>query len=189
MPKQDKKERKSRAVQKVLLKLPEDFDLAGKEIFLNLDGEKVVCPWEVRMVIPQLTRDEKDRQRRLSRSAYMRKPETVEKMKERMSRPDVIAKKKAYAEKPEVKLRKKMLAARSRKIRKEMKERDPEHYKQIEREVEEELRKTEKWIREMEALGNVLESDETSQSCEDSACPPTHGDRYPCGTVAHPRKS
>ncbi len=140
-----KKEKKTRAQIFLLISPPPGLHNDTK-ISSVIDGEIVNLPWEMRLATPQMTMIEKDKTRRMYRKEYMKKPSTIEKVRERMNNPTVIQKRKEYSERPEVKLRKKELAARSRAIRRELKESQPENYESIRRKIEEELSKNEEFV-------------------------------------------
>ena len=137
----------------ILVTPPENLH-PDAELSITIDGERLVCPWELRMAVPQLTPEEKERARRAYRREYMKKPDTIAKVRERMSRPEVIAKRKEYAERPEVKARKKELAARARAIKRALKETQPDTYESLKKKVEEEMKLTREWM-EAENLSEV----------------------------------
>lgn len=131
----------------ILVTPPENLH-PDAELSLLVNGERLILPWELRMAVPQLTPEEQARAKRAYRRAYMKKPDTIAKVRERMSRPDVIAKRKEYAERPDVKARKKELAARARAIKRALKEEQPDNYERLKQKVEQAMRENQAWIDE-----------------------------------------
>jgi hypothetical protein len=173
MPKMDKKpkkERKSRAQQRVLLKLPEDFSLEGANLFIQSGEDRLVVPWEVRVVTVQMTPEERRAQRRRSRQEYMRKPDVIAKNKARMANPEVIAKKKQYASREDIKQRKKLHSAKARKLKHLLREMNPELYQALDKEVLEKLKQSEKWARELDHLEFLEQRRELEEAaaCEEN---------------------
>jgi hypothetical protein len=93
MVKQDKVkgEKKTRAKLSVLISPPVGLKM-DHEFSVQIDGERIVCPWELRLAVPQLTDEEREKSRRIYRKEYMRRPETVAAVKERMSNPETVKK-------------------------------------------------------------------------------------------------
>lgn len=138
----ERKESKgTRAKLLILVNPPKEVQKGDELSILTRDGERIVCPWELRLATTQMTHEEKEKARRKNRQDYMKKPATIEKMKERMSDPKTIAKRKEYAEREDVKERKKVLAARARAIRKELKESQPDNYALLQKKVEEDMKR------------------------------------------------
>ncbi len=154
--------KRARAKISVVFSPPPDLQKGNELSFINKEGERIICPWEIRPVTFQLTKDEKEKARRIYRKEYMKKPETVAKLAERMRNPEVIQKKKDYAERKEVKERKKQLATRARAIRRVLKETDPEKYAELQRRVEEALLEN--------ARFNSIDAEEFIKTCDDPAC-------------------
>lgn len=141
-----KEAKKSRAKPYILIN-PETGIQKGDEIsFINDRGERIICPWELKMITPHLTEPERLKARQGYRKEYMKKPKTIAKVKARMADPDVIAKRKVYAEREDVKKRKKELAARARAIRRALKETQPENYELLKLKVENALRQNAEWV-------------------------------------------
>lgn len=140
----EKREKKARAKLMILATPPPELPM-DSILSMEVHGERIVIPWELRMAIPQMTPQEREKARRAYRREYMKKPETIAKVRERMSKPEVIAKRKEYAERPEVKARKKELAARARAIKRALKELQPDNYESLRKKVEEEMRHAQMW--------------------------------------------
>ncbi len=81
------------------------------------------------------TPEEKEERRRLYRQKYMKRPNVVEKLRKRLADPQTIKARKEYAERPQVKERKKQLAKQNREIPAKLKNKAPELYKEIIKEV------------------------------------------------------
>lgn len=131
------------AVTKILCDVPEEFDSAEHDIALiskvdNKDIEPLIyetLPHMVREVRIKKTPQEKAETRRLFRREYIRLPYVQETLKKRLSDPTVIAKRKEYAEREDVKQHKKDLAKQQRQIRKHLKDKAPQLYEEILKEV------------------------------------------------------
>lgn len=141
-----KEAKKSRAKSYIVIN-PDVGLMKGYELsFVTNGGERIICPWEHRIMTPQLTDPERQKARQGYRKEYMKKPKTIAKVKARMADPEVIAKRKVYAEREDVKRRKKELAARARAIRRALKETQPENYELLKLKVEEALRQNAEWV-------------------------------------------
>jgi hypothetical protein len=145
MPKQ-KEAKKTRAKCLIILDPLVGLQKGDELSYINTQGERIICPWEVKMVTPQLTDPERQKARQGYRKEYMKKPKTIAKVKARMADPEVIAKRKVYAEREDVKKRKKELAARARAIRRALKETQPENYELLKLKVENALRQNAEWV-------------------------------------------
>lgn len=154
--------KRARARSSILIDSEVGLQKGDELSFINSKGERIICPWEVRTVTPQLTKAEKEKARRLYRQEYMKKPETIEKLKERSKDPLVVQKKKEYADRLDVKMRKKELAAKSRAIRRAFKENDPEKYAELQKRVEEALYEN-KWM-------SQFSEHELMPACDDPQC-------------------
>jgi hypothetical protein len=110
--------------------IPPDFDLSKHKVFYStklFDEPRLNA--EIRKIIVCKSKKEKDEKRRAYRRDYMKRPHVQEKVKKRMSDPEVIMKRKHYADREDVKERKRILAAKARKIKNLLKEKNPELYK------------------------------------------------------------
>lgn len=156
MPKQaePKAEKKTRARHMVVINPPLGLE-KGHEFSVKIGDELIICPWEVRLVTMHFTPEEREKARRIYRQNYMKRPDTVAKVRERMSDPEIVQKRKEYAERADVKLRKKELAARARMIKRTLKETQPENYESIKMLVEEELARNTQWMKDQENGGSV----------------------------------
>ncbi len=132
-----KSAKRTRAIKAILIHA--DLPDSGCELFTIHNGEKLIIPWEVRTVTPQLTKEEKEKANRIYRKEYSKKPAVMMRNRERAQDPNIIAKKKEYAEREDVKLRKKELAARARAVRRVLKETQPENYANLQQKVIEAL--------------------------------------------------
>lgn len=109
--------------------LPQDFPASVKTVFfINEFGENVEVQVEKRPVKLLKTLQEKNEARRQYRKEYMSRPDVQVKVKKRMNDPLLIEKRKEYAARDDVKKRKQELAARSRSIKRILKEREPTLY-------------------------------------------------------------
>lgn len=96
--------------------------------FVNENGDNVEVQVQKRPVKLLKTQEEKNLAKRLYRKEYMARPEVQCKIKKRMNDPILIEKRKEYAARDDVKKRKQELAARSRSIKRILKEREPQMY-------------------------------------------------------------
>jgi len=125
---------------------PLNYDPSQHHLFYGSedrsDLEMIESKPIIRDVIIKQTDAEKERKRREYRREYMKRPAVQERVREKLNRPEVIARRKAYAEREDVKLRKQELAARSRKIRRVLKEEEPIYWAKICDKVENNLTST-----------------------------------------------
>ena len=83
----------------------------------------------------KLTAEEKAERKRLYRRNYNQKPEVKQKQKERLTKPEERKKRQEYQSRPDVIERKRELSALQRIQNRILKQKDPEHYKKIQREA------------------------------------------------------
>lgn len=111
---------------------PEGFSIIPSEHQLalcDLAGNFIkAVDYAVRKVRIIQNEEEKMKNRRMYRKEYMKRPKTIEKLREKLKDPRVIAERQQYANKPEVKERKKLLTKRARILKKIIKEKHPDIY-------------------------------------------------------------
>ncbi len=105
--------------------------------------------YELRETKVKKTPEEKADQRREYRKIYFSDPEKAENAKRKLLEQSTVEKRKAYASLPETKERKKLLAQRSRKLNKLLKEEDTETYNALLKKIVEEEAEASKKVVEM----------------------------------------
>jgi hypothetical protein len=116
----------------------------GRLTCFTEDGKPVILDYKLAKVRVKKTDEEIKQAKRTYRREYARRPQVKERIKKRLENPESKEKRLRYASKEEVKERKKFLAARNRKIRNELKRLDPELYRDLEKDVTESMRATNK---------------------------------------------
>jgi hypothetical protein len=132
-----KKRAKKIYVTKLVLDLTAAQQAAYREGLLKTylrdsDEEEIPLPrGEVREVLLRKTEDEVKSDRKIYRKEYHKRPDVIEKNRERLRKPEVIEKRTRYAAQEHVKDRKKMLSKINRKIRSALKDKEAELYNQL----------------------------------------------------------
>lgn len=116
-------------INQIVITPPSDnFPRRGHVTYCETDGQLLELPFEIKAVKLKRTPEEKAEHRRIYRQEYVNRPHVREKIKAKLSDPITQQKRKEYGMKEEVKMRKKVLAARTRALKRELKNQNPELY-------------------------------------------------------------